>query len=105
MTHSCADSKNGTPFVAPSGLMMSDVLLMLEDVRLPEIRRRDFKSAIRSVCRLIDRLPEEVPANINWVHVRRDAGMADLHPFSDPARRCLPIFSGPIGIGLHGRPL
>lgn len=65
-----------SPFIRPDAMMMSDVLTRLDEVELTQVQRRDFKSAIRSVCRLIGRAPTEVPANINWVHVR----LRRVHP-------------------------
>lgn len=72
------DQANGThsPFVNPNGMMMSEVLSKLEAVNVTDTQRRDLKSAIRSVCRMVDRRPEEVPANINWVHIR----LRRIHP-------------------------
>jgi integrase len=65
-----------SPFVNPDGMMMSEVLLKLDTVAVTDVQRRDLKSAIKSVCRLVGRRPEEVPANINWVHVR----LRRVHP-------------------------
>lgn len=65
-----------SPFVNPDGMMMSEVLLKLDTVAVTDVQRRDLKSAIKSVCRLVGRQPEEVPANINWVHVR----LRRVHP-------------------------
>lgn len=65
-----------SPFVDPESLMMADVLARLEKLDLTAHQRRDLRSAVTSVCRLIDRAPTEVPANINWVHVR----LRRVHP-------------------------
>ncbi|MBW0158424.1 tyrosine-type recombinase/integrase [Sedimentimonas flavescens] len=70
----CQPSEN--PFVSPESLMMSQVLTKLDELQIPAMRCRDLKSAVRSVCRLIDRAPEEVPANINWVQIR----LRRIHP-------------------------
>ncbi len=72
------DQNNGleSPFVNPDGMMMAEVLSKLDTVDVTETQRRDLKSAINSVCRLVGRRPEEVPANINWVHVR----LRRIHP-------------------------
>ncbi|ANK82138.1 MAG: hypothetical protein TEF_16080 [Rhizobiales bacterium NRL2] len=69
---------NGDPFVDPATPRMSAVLGQLEELDLSPTRRRDLRSAIRSLCRLIGKTPEEVPANINWVHVR----LRRVHPVS-----------------------
>jgi len=65
-----------SPFVAPDSMRMTNVLEELESLDLSDTQRRDLKSAVRSVCRLIGRAPAEVPANINWVHVR----LRRVHP-------------------------
>ncbi len=79
MSYHPTDRSLSSPFIKPDGMMMSEVLNKLDTVVVSEIQRRDLKSAIRSVCRLIDRAPTEVPANINWVHVR----MRRVHPAQD----------------------
>lgn len=65
-----------SPFIRPDGLMMEDVLSKLDAAELTLVRRRDLKSAIRSLCRLIGRSPAEIPANINWVHIQ----LRRIHP-------------------------
>ena len=70
------DKSNLGPFVDPDSLMMSDVLERLDKKELATTRRRDLRSAIRSLCRLLDREPREVSANIDWVHVR----LRRVHP-------------------------
>lgn len=50
---------------------LADVLERLDTMAdLSPTRRRDLRSSITSLARLIDRRPEEAPANINWLHVR-----------------------------------
>ena len=39
-------------------------------VGLSLTRRRDLQSALRTLARMINRDPAEIPANINWLHVR-----------------------------------
>lgn len=70
------NSRQQSPFVNPNGMMMATVLSKLDTVDVSDIQRRDLKSAVRSVCRLVERRPEEVPANINWVHIR----LRRIHP-------------------------
>jgi len=65
-----------SPFINPYGMMMSEVLSKLDAVDVTDTQRRDLKSAIRSVCRMVERRPEQVPANINWVHIR----LRRIHP-------------------------
>lgn len=58
-------------FVADDTPMLSDVIAQIESMPdLKPSRRRDLKSALRTIARLIDRAPERVPANINWLHIR-----------------------------------
>ena len=76
MSDDTTEKADISPFVDPNGMMMSDVLERLLKLDLPDTRRRDLRSAIRSVCRLVDRAVTEVPANINWVHVR----LRRVHP-------------------------
>lgn len=78
MSHSDPNMPNGDPFVDPATPRMSAVVEQLEELDLSPTKRRDLRSAIRSLCRLIGRTPEEVPANINWVHVR----LRRVHPVS-----------------------
>ena len=69
----------GSPFIADDTPRMSDVVAQLQEMgSLTETRRRDLVSSVRRVCELIDRTPEEVPANINWVHIR----LRRVHPAS-----------------------
>jgi hypothetical protein len=65
MSYHPTDSTMLSPFIKPDSMMMSDVLEKLDGIEASIIQRRDMRSAIRSVCRLIDRSPTEVPANIN----------------------------------------
>lgn len=69
---------NADPFVDPSTPRLSAVLEQIESLGLAPTRLRDLRSAIRSLCRLISKGPEEAPANINWVHVR----LRRVHPVS-----------------------
>jgi integrase len=48
------------PSRAPS---LADVLAAVGSAELPERRRQDMASAVRTVCRLLDRKPEDVPAD------------------------------------------
>jgi integrase len=60
-----------SPFVSEAAPSMAEILERIVDLsELSSTRQRDLKSAIRSFCRLIGKEPSEVPANINWLHVR-----------------------------------
>ncbi len=60
-----------SPFISSEAPSMADVLDRLDGVAgLSPTWLRDLKSAIRSIARLIGRRPEELPANINWLHIR-----------------------------------
>ena len=57
--------------------MLSAVMDRLDDcAELSPARRRDLKSALRTIARLIGKPPEVIPANINWLHVR----LRRVHP-------------------------
>lgn len=60
-----------SPFVSEGAPSVADALDRLEAVsNLTPTRRRDLRSALLSICRLIGRPAAEVPANINWLHIR-----------------------------------
>jgi hypothetical protein len=60
-----------SPFISQSAPSMELILERIDDLtELSATKRRDLKSAIRSFCRLIDKHPADVPANINWLHIR-----------------------------------
>jgi integrase len=64
-------------FVDEKALTIASILVeigMKADLAIT--KKRDLKSALRSLCRLINKQPEEVPANINWVHIR----LRRVHP-------------------------
>ena len=65
------------PFVSPDAPMFADVIEMLDTVDgLSPSRRRDLRSGLKTMARLISRDPAEIPANINWVHIR----IRRIHP-------------------------
>lgn len=77
MTNNAPNEPSTNPFIAEDGLMLSDVIKRLDDVAgLSTTRRRDLKSAIRAIARLVNKSPETTPANINWLHVR----LRRVHP-------------------------
>lgn len=60
-----------SPFVRSEQMMLSDALEMLDHLaNMSPTRRRDLKSALRTLARLIGSPVEAVPANINWLHIR-----------------------------------
>jgi hypothetical protein len=59
------------PFIDEKALTIDDILNQIDGrADLTSTKNRDLKSALRSMCRLINKQPDEVPANINWVHIR-----------------------------------
>ena len=64
-------SRFNSAFIDDGVPSLADVRERLEAApNLSPTRRRDLRSAITSIARLIDRRPEETPANINWLHIR-----------------------------------
>jgi len=60
-----------SPFVSTGARMFDSVITQLSSMEdLPPTRRRDLKSALNTLARIIGRRPSEIPANINWLHVR-----------------------------------
>ena len=60
-----------SPFIAEDTPTMGGILTEIDNITdLSDTRRRDLKSDVRSLCRLLGKHPSEVPANINWLHVR-----------------------------------
>ncbi len=66
-----------SPFISEGIPSLADVLAQLETVEgLSPTRRRDLRSALTSIARLIGRRAEEVPANLNWLRIR----VRRIHP-------------------------
>ena len=60
-----------SPFIAEDAPSMADVLNRLDAIPdLTNTQRRDLKSAIQSLCRILGKPPECVVGNINWLHIR-----------------------------------
>ena len=71
MTKDTPQKANVSPFVSTQARMFDSVIAQLSDMEdLSPSRRRDLKSALNSLARMIGRSPAEIPANINWLHVR-----------------------------------
>ena len=77
MTDMSQKFRFGSPFLSDAAPSLAEVLERLEQRgELTPTQYRDLRSAIRSLCRLLERRPEEMPANINWLHVR----LRRVHP-------------------------
>ena len=71
MTNGTSQKANISPFVSGQSRMLDSVIAQLSDMDgLAATKRRDLKSALNSMARMIGRSPAEIPANINWLHVR-----------------------------------
>lgn len=71
MTDDTPQKANVSPFVSSQTRMLKSVIAELSDIEVLSLnRRRDFKSALNSLARMIGRSPAEIPANINWLHIR-----------------------------------
>lgn len=58
------------PFVNDDTPMLSEAIAQIDAMAdLKPSRRRDLKSALMSIARLLGKPPERVPANINWLHI------------------------------------
>jgi len=77
MTDNMTEETGTNPFADADGMMLSEVIARLDDVvDISVTRRRDLKSAIRAIARMVCKSPETTPANINWLHVR----LRRVHP-------------------------
>ena len=60
-----------SPFVAPETRMLDSVIEQIGGMTdLKPTRRRDLKSALSTIARLLGKAPDRVPANINWLYIR-----------------------------------
>lgn len=73
-------------FVSRTSPMLSDCIRRIEsDVGLSATRRRDLASGLRRLARILDRPPEEIPADPTWLQPRVDRvspAACDLKPKS-----------------------
>ena len=77
MTATTPQQPNVSPFVRPNQMKLSDAIGAVEGLTdLTPTRRRDLKSALRALGRLIGQPVEIIPANINWLHIR----VRRIHP-------------------------
>ncbi|AXI41339.1 hypothetical protein [Sulfitobacter sp. SK011] len=71
MTEEKPQKSNVSPFISAETRMLDSVITELSDMEdLPPTKRRDLKSALNSLARMIGRSPAEIPANINWICIR-----------------------------------
>ena len=71
MTLNPRHKPSASPFISVQTRMLDSVITQLSDLDdLSPDRRRDMKSALTSLARMIGRPPAEIPANINWLHIR-----------------------------------
>jgi integrase len=76
MNNSPEERSPTNPFVRADIMTMDTVLTQLDVVDVTPVQRRDLKSAVQTLCRLIGQPPSAVPANVAWVHVR----LRRIHP-------------------------
>lgn len=68
---------NRNPFVGPETPTFADLIALIEkDEELIAQKRRDVLSALRTLARLIEKEPSEIPANARWLRRRLER----LHP-------------------------
>lgn len=71
MTDDATPQTSVSPFIADDTPMLSDVIAQIDGmIDLKPTRRRDLKSALNTIARLLSKTPDRVPANINWLHIR-----------------------------------
>lgn len=81
MTNGTSQKANISPFVSGQSRMLDSVIAQLSDMDgLAATKRRDLKSALNSMARMIGRSPAEIPANINWLHVRVSGSASAICP-------------------------
>jgi hypothetical protein len=60
-----------TAFIQPGTPMFSDIMRKIETATdLSATRRRDILSGLRRVAKALNRAPEQVPADANWLQTR-----------------------------------
>lgn len=70
MTETSQNTPNDNPFVADDTPMLSNIIAQIDGMTdLLPTRRRDLKSALNAIARLLGGAPDRVPANIAWLHV------------------------------------
>lgn len=71
MTNDTPQKANVSPFVSPQTRMLDSVITQIDGMAdLTPTRRRDLKSALSTIARLLGKAPNRVPANINWIYIR-----------------------------------
>lgn len=60
-----------SPFVAHETRMLDSVITQIAGMTdIKPTRRRDLKSALNTIARLLGKAPDRVPANVNWLYIR-----------------------------------
>lgn len=71
MTNTPKKTDADNPFITDETPTLSDVIEQIDGMSdLKPTRRRDLKSALKSIARMLGKTPERVPANIDWMHNR-----------------------------------
>ena len=60
----------------PSGTTLADIIIAIGQADLPDRRRQELKSAVRTVAKALDRRLEEVPADPRLLANRLEIGRA-----------------------------
>ena len=77
MSNTDRSTPTTSPFVREDQMFLSDMIERLDqDTGLSTTRRRDLKSAVRAIARLVGQPVQTVPANINWLQIR----VRRIHP-------------------------
>jgi hypothetical protein len=84
MTETSQKTPTDNPFVADDTPMLSNIIAQIDGMTdLHPTRRRDLKSALNTIARLLGREPDRVPANINWLQVRLRIVVPVAHNISE----------------------
>jgi hypothetical protein len=71
------ERESTNPFLAETSPTLADVIATIEtDLALSETRRRDIISAARTLSRVLNKNPDEVPASPSWIRQR----LKNVHP-------------------------
>jgi hypothetical protein len=96
----------------PSGTTLADIIIAIGQADLPDRRRQELKSAVRTVAKALDRRLEEVPADPRLL-ANRLAEVAPVTIGLSPGRwanvrsllRVAMSLIGKVGLGRHRSPL
>ena len=71
MTNTPNNNYAASQFITDGTPMLSDVIAQIDGMDdLKPTRRRDLRSALATIARLLGKTPDRVPANINWMYIR-----------------------------------